>query len=105
MIYSTHVHCSYFIGNVDFNETQATITFPNGTQGGARVPFSVPIIDDNIAEYNEYFIISSRVRGSGIGVFTRLSYDRYILIRDNDRKLILFSTYYHHRLSCIPLSR
>ncbi len=30
---------------------QLTLTFPSGTIGGVMIPFSVPLIDDNIAEH------------------------------------------------------
>ena len=77
-----------FLGNVDYNETQAVVTFPNGTRGGSRLAFSIPIIEDNIAEYFEQIRVTASARGSGIGIYTRLTYSRNVRIYDDDRELI-----------------
>ena len=61
-----------------------------GTRGGARLPFNVSVIDDNIAEYYEDFIVTASVRGSGFGIYTRLSHNNRVRIFDNDRELILY---------------
>ena len=75
------------LGDVDYVHTETTLIFPSGTQGGARLTFSVPIIDDNIAEYREDFTVTATVHGDGIGIYTRLIYSRNVRIRDNDGKL------------------
>ncbi len=50
------------------------------------IPFSVPIIDDNIAERQEYFRITASTSGNGIGIYSRTIRTRTVNIRDNDRE-------------------
>ena len=63
-----------------------------GTGGGARLPFNVSVIDDNIAEYYEDFRVTASVQGSGFGFYTRMSHSSSVRIYDNDRELILITT-------------
>lgn len=65
-----------------------TLIFPSGSEGGDRLSFSIPIIDDNIAEYQERFQVRASTSGSGIGVYSRTTYTEYVYIIDNDRKFI-----------------
>ncbi|XP_064385443.1 uncharacterized protein LOC135334236 isoform X4 [Halichondria panicea] len=78
------------IGNVDYLETQLTLTFPNGSIGGVRIPFSVPLIDDNIAEYRENFRITASTSGNGIGVYSRTTRTRFVYINDDDPFIVEF---------------
>ncbi len=75
-----------FTANFDYNETQLTLIFPSGSRGGDRIPFSIPIIDDNIAEFEEYFRITASTSGNGIGIYSKTSYTLQSSIRDNDRE-------------------
>jgi len=45
----------YTGGGVDYNSGPYTVTFPAGM---TRVPFDVPIIDDNTFEGNETFMLT-----------------------------------------------
>ena len=45
----------YVTGGVDYESRPYTITFPAGV---TKIPFKVPITDDNIFEGNEYFILT-----------------------------------------------
>ncbi len=75
-----------FTGNVDYNETQLTLTFPSGSRGGDTISFSVPIIDDNIAEQRESFRITASTNSNGIGIYSRTSHTRIVYINDDDRE-------------------
>ncbi len=81
-----------FTGNVDYHETQLFLTFPNGSTGGVRIPFSVPLIDDNIAEHQEHFLITASTSGNGIGIYPQTTYSQSAFISDDDRELSPFST-------------
>ncbi len=81
-----HLKNVSLIGNVDYNETQLTLTFPSGSTGGVNIPFSIPVIDDNIAEYRENFRITASTSGNGIGIYSITSYTRFVAINDNDRE-------------------
>ena len=66
-----------------------TLTFPVGAQGGATLVLIIPLIDDNIAEFNEQFRLTASVRGSGIGIYTGLTHSRSIRITDDDREFTI----------------
>ncbi len=83
---SENVYYNYVTGNVDYNETHLTLTFPRGTTGGVKIPFSVPIIDDNIAEHQESIRIDVSTSGDGIGIYSMTSHFAFIDINDNDRE-------------------
>ena len=51
---STFEFCIYVIGNQDYNAVQENVTFSVGV---SSVSFSIPIIDDQVLEQNEMFII------------------------------------------------
>ena len=78
-------------GNIDYRETQLTLTFPSGSRGGDRIPFLISLIDDNIAEQRESFVIRASAGGNGIGIYSLTSYTRSLFIRDNDRELLIQS--------------
>ncbi len=75
-------------GNIDYRETQLTLTFPSGSRGGDRIPFLISLIDDNIAEQQEHFLITASTSGNGIGIYSRTTYSRSAFISDNDRELL-----------------
>ncbi|MBO9675290.1 MAG: DUF11 domain-containing protein, partial [Sphingobacteriaceae bacterium] len=65
----------------DYTATSGTITFPAGSASGATQTFTVPIIDDNIAEVNETFTATL----SGItGLVTIATPTGTATITDND---------------------
>ncbi len=89
-----------FTGNVDYHETQLTLTFPSGSTGGVRIPFSVSLVDDNIAERQEHFTITASTSGNGIGIYSRTTYGRFTFIRDDDRELLRTVLYAWAMCSC-----
>ena len=78
----------WFTENLDYSKTIATLTFKKGSEGGTRLIFTVPIIDDNIAEYYEQFRVTASVLGNDTGIYTQESHTEYVRVYDNDRKLV-----------------
>ncbi|WP_443943537.1 Calx-beta domain-containing protein [Pedobacter sp. AW1-32] len=67
---------------LDYVSTSGTLHFPAGTAAGSSLTFTVPIIDDNIAEPNETFSsVISNVTG---GLVTIANNTATITIVDND---------------------
>ena len=66
----------------------ATLTFKKGAQGGTRLFFTVPIIDDPIAEHSEDFRVTASIIGGDTGIsYTEQSHTEIVRIWDNDCKL------------------
>ncbi len=80
---------THFSGNVDYIETRLNLTFPRGSSGGDRLPFSISIIDDKIAENREYFrVTASAINVEPNPIYSSTSYSGFIYINDNDRELL-----------------
>ncbi len=76
----------YTSGNVDYVETQLNLTFPSGSSGGDRLSFSIPIIDDNVAEHFEFFRVTASANNVEPGLYSSTTYSTFIHISDNDRE-------------------
>ncbi|MCX2576362.1 Calx-beta domain-containing protein, partial [Pedobacter sandarakinus] len=73
------------IAGLDFVATSGTLTFPAGSAAGASLNFTVPIIDDNIAETNETFTgLITNVTGGLVSIGTGSA---TVTIIDNDTAL------------------
>jgi len=83
---SLHVNCYINIlgGGVDYGSGPYTVTFPAGT---TRVPFDVPINNDNLFERNEIFDLTIIRTTLPTGVSRGSPNNARVTIVDNDRKL------------------
>ena len=76
-------------GKRDFNNSPQKVTFSAGSEEGATISVNIEVLDDNIDEYVEGFILVLYVdtAQTSIGIsFTPSKQTALVRIYDNDRK-------------------
>ena len=91
MLYTNYLfHCTE---GEDYNSGPSTVTF---TMGVTRVPFDVPIIDDNVLEANEDFTITINPSSLPNGVTRGSPGATTVTIADDDGMYVL-----HYKVSIV----
>ena len=84
---STFEFCIYVVGDQDYNAVQENVTFSVGI---SSVSFSVPIIDDQVLEQNEMFIVRISMLPNN-AIFGESS-QATVTIMDDDSKQLFYKS-------------
>ena len=76
--------CICVVGSQDYNAVQENVTFSVGV---SSVSFSVPIIDDQVLEQDEWFIVGISMLPNNV-IFGETSQTTVTIVNDDSKQLL-----------------